>query len=170
MNTSVRTALILLLRVKQSNSFPGLPAPCLHSRTVALSPSPGFIGEQHIVTSYATNTYLPRVTLYLTHSQTLTVGVLCEASCCRSGNGVHWMGSTGQLQTERSLAFPESNTPSPMLISLPLQPYWELQWIQRRKGLVRVTQALSLYVCMSMNQYLQIYIYTFVKIFFWETE
>ncbi|TNN75944.1 hypothetical protein EYF80_013914 [Liparis tanakae] len=40
-----------------------------------------------------------------------------------SGKGVHWMGSTGQLQTERSLALPESSTPSPMLITLPLQPY-----------------------------------------------
>lgn len=37
------------------------------------------------------------------------------------------MGSTGQLHTERSLALPESSTPSPMLISLPLHPYWELQ-------------------------------------------
>ena len=64
-------------------------------------------------------------------TQTLTVGVLWEASCCRSGKGVHWMGSTGQLHTERSLALPESKTPSPTLTSLPLQPYWELQGIQR---------------------------------------
>ncbi len=32
--------------VKQSSSSPGLPAPCLRSKTLALTPSPGFKGEQ----------------------------------------------------------------------------------------------------------------------------
>lgn len=61
----------------------------------------------------------------LAHAR-LTAGARWDASCCRSGKGVHWMGSTGQLHTDRSLAFPESSTPSPTLISLPLQAYWEL--------------------------------------------
>lgn len=62
----------------------------------------------------------------LAHTR-LTAGARWDASCCRSGKGVHWMGSTGQLHTDRSLAFPESSTPSPTLISLPLQAYWELR-------------------------------------------
>lgn len=61
-----------------------------------------------------------------TRTYTLTVGVLWDASCCRRGKGVQWMGSTGQLHTDRSLALPESITPSLMLNSLPLHPYWEL--------------------------------------------
>lgn len=122
------------MRVKQSSSFPGLPAPCLHSRTAALIPSPGFTEEQK-------HNHITKPETHLSincpkQSQTLTLGVLWEASCCRRGKGVHWIGSTGQLQTERSLALPESSTPSPILISLPLHAYWELGGIQRDKAAI----------------------------------
>lgn len=119
----------------RESSGPALPhVDQLHAFTIGPWPPHPHLVSQGNNTSYVTNIHLSHVSLYPTHSQTLTVGVLCAASCCRSGNGVHWMGSTGQLHTERSLALPESSTPSPMLISLPLQPYWELQLIQRCKG------------------------------------
>lgn len=115
---------LFFVSVMQSSSSPCPPAPCLHSRTEALTPAPGFTDKQHMI-QLSHNEYIPP----FPHTPTLTVGVLWDASCCKSGKGVHWMGSTGQLQTDRSLAFPESNTPSPTLISLPLQPYWELRRI-----------------------------------------
>lgn len=52
--------------------------------------------------------------------------VFAFLSCCSKGKGVHWMGSMGQLHTDRSLAFPESITPSARLHVLMSQWYWEL--------------------------------------------
>lgn len=106
--------------IKLSSFSPCLPAPCLHSRNVDVTPGPALQREERTLMT-------PQRDFSQILSSTLTAGVLWEASCCRSGNGVQWMGSTGQLQTDRSLAFPESNTPSPTLTPLPRQPYWELQ-------------------------------------------
>lgn len=128
------------LCVRPSSSSPGPPAPCPHSRTVASTSSPG--SKRNTTPSRNEDVCLLD---FLNHSHTLTVlRVLWEASCCRSGKGVHWMGSTGQLQTERSLALPESSTPSPILISLPLHPYWELQGIQRQ-GRVFIIRATGIF-------------------------
>lgn len=105
----------------------------LHAFTVGPRPWHPHLVSQENKTWSRNETRYTSLPVSLKHSQTLTVGVLWEASCCRRGKGVHWIGSTGQLQTERSLALPESNTPSPILISLPLHAYWELQWIQKAK-------------------------------------
>lgn len=42
----------------------------------------------------------------------------CRESWCRRGKGAHWVGSMGQLDTEMSLAFPESTMGSLMLLEL----------------------------------------------------
>lgn len=42
----------------------------------------------------------------------------CLESWWRRGKGAHWMGSMGQLDTEMSLAFPESTMGSFMLLEL----------------------------------------------------
>lgn len=55
--------------VKQSSSSPGLPAPCLHSRTVASTPSPGFTGEQHI--NYIMEPDILCISFSLTHTHTV---------------------------------------------------------------------------------------------------
>lgn len=64
---------IFLMCVKQSSSSPGLPVPCLHSRTVALTPSPDFTGEQHTIT-YWNQMYIP---LPLTHTHKHSLWVSC---------------------------------------------------------------------------------------------
>lgn len=56
--------------VKQSSSSPGLPAPCLHSRTVASTPSPGFTGEQHI--NYIMEPDILCISFSHTHTQSNT--------------------------------------------------------------------------------------------------
>lgn len=76
---------------------------------------------------------LPAITsiyMYMCVCVPLT-GVVFLLSCCNNGNGVHWIGSIGQLQTDRSLAFPESTTPSAKLQLLRSQPYWELPDMHR---------------------------------------
>lgn len=51
--------------VRQSSSSPGLQAPCLHSRTVALKLSPGFTGKQENILK--ADVRPPRHSLALTH-------------------------------------------------------------------------------------------------------
>lgn len=50
----------------------------------------------------------------------------CLESCCRREKGAQGLGSTGQLDTEMSLALPESTMGSFMLLQLVSQPYWKL--------------------------------------------
>lgn len=50
----------------------------------------------------------------------------CLECCCRREKGAQGLGSTGQLDTEMSLALPESTMGSFMLLQLVSQPYWEL--------------------------------------------
>lgn len=53
-------------------------------------------------------------------------GGCCLESCCRREKGAQGLGSTGQLDTEMSLALPESTMGSFMLLQLVSQPYWKL--------------------------------------------
>lgn len=48
-------------------------------------------------------------------------------SLCRAGQGLHWRGSVGQLETETSLAFPESTMGSLTLLELSAQLWRELE-------------------------------------------
>lgn len=52
-------------------------------------------------------------------------GGCCLESCCRREKGAQGLGSTGQLDTEMSLALPESTMGSFMLLQLVSQPYWK---------------------------------------------
>jgi len=65
------------MSVKQSSFYPGLPAPCLHSRTAASTPSSGFTGKQHIMKpDIQIHTYI-YVSLSHTHSHTHSLWVSC---------------------------------------------------------------------------------------------
>lgn len=50
----------------------------------------------------------------------------CLECCCRREKGAQGLGSTGQLDTETSLALPESTMGSFMLLQLVSQPYCKL--------------------------------------------
>lgn len=124
-NHRVRLSIaFLLLCVRRSSSSPGPPAPCLHSRTEASTPSPGFTrggATLDETTSIYTHAYIP-ICCSHTHSQRGSCGRpaaagvgressewVPRASCRQTG---HWPYPSPTLRRPCSPRFPSSRTES----------------------------------------------------------